>query len=58
MTATSMTAPIAPPIHYPSGDGQPLAETFDHVYVILVTIAVLRHYFRAEQVCEIGRAHV
>ena len=60
MTATSMTAtivttkPIAPSIHYPSGDGQPLAETFDHVYVILVTIAVLRHYFRAEQVCVLG----
>jgi Uma2 family endonuclease len=49
-----MTATIAPPIHYPSGDGQPVAETFDHLYVILVTIAVLRQHLRKEQACVLG----
>ena len=28
-----MSATIASPIYYPSGDGQPVAETFDHLYV-------------------------
>ena len=37
-----MTATSAPPIYYPSGDGQPVAETFNHLYVILITIS---HYF-------------
>jgi Uma2 family endonuclease len=49
-----MTATIAPAIHYPSGDGQPVAETFDHLYVILVTIAVLRQHLRNEQACVLG----
>jgi Putative restriction endonuclease len=37
--------PIASPTPidlYPSGDGQPLAETFDHLYAILMTIELLR----------------
>jgi hypothetical protein len=28
-------------IHYPTGDGQPVAETFAHLYAILMTIEVL-----------------
>ena len=38
-------APIGSPptitaqsIQYPSGDGTPVAETFDHLYAILITI--------------------
>ena len=49
-----MTAMIAPTIHYPSGDGQPVAETFDHLYVILITIEVLRLYLKEEQACILG----
>ncbi len=49
-----MTVTIATPIHYPSGDGKPLAETFDHVYVILITIEVLRLYLQHEQACILG----
>jgi Uma2 family endonuclease len=49
-----MTTTIASPIHYPSGDGQPVAETFDHLYVILMTIEVLRLYLQREQACILG----
>lgn len=49
-----MTATSAPPIYYPSGDGQPVAEIFDHLYAILITIALLRHYLRDEQACVLG----
>ena len=49
-----MTATIASPIYYPSGDGQPVAETFDHLYVILITIEVLRLYLQHEQACILG----
>ena len=49
-----MTAMITPTIHYPSGDGQPVAETFDHLYVILITIEVLRLYLQDVQACILG----
>jgi Uma2 family endonuclease len=49
-----MTTTIATPIHYPCGDGQPVAETFDHLYVILITIEVLRLYLQHEQACILG----
>ena len=49
-----MSATIASPIYYPSGDGQPVAETFDHLYVILITIEVLRQYLQHEQACILG----
>ncbi|MEG3932099.1 MULTISPECIES: Uma2 family endonuclease [unclassified Microcoleus] len=31
-------------IVYPSADGEPLAETYDHVYAILTTLEVLKQY--------------
>jgi hypothetical protein len=49
-----MITTIASPIYYPSGDGQPVAETFDHLYVILITIEVLRLYLQYEQACILG----
>jgi Uma2 family endonuclease len=49
-----MTTTIATPIHYPCGDGQPVAETFDHLYAILITIEVLRLYLQHEQACILG----
>jgi Uma2 family endonuclease len=49
-----MTAISSPPIHYPTGDGQPVAETFDHLYVILITIEVLRQQFYGSQTCVLG----
>jgi len=49
-----MTAMIPSKIYYPSGDGQPVAETFDHLYVILITIEVLRLYLKDVQACILG----
>jgi hypothetical protein len=43
MTTTLQT------IDYPSGDGTPLAETFAHVYAILMTLEVLRQYLEGQQ---------
>ncbi len=37
------------PINYPSGDGTPLAETFVHVYAILMTLEVLKQYLEGQQ---------
>lgn len=53
-----MTAIVTPPIHYPAGDGQPVAETFDHLYVILITIEVLRQYLEAAQACVMGNQYL
>lgn len=49
-----MKTTIATPIDYPCGDGQPVAETFDHMYAILITIEVLRLYLQHEQACILG----
>jgi len=53
-----MTAIITPEIHYPSGDGEPVAETFDHLYVILITIEVLRQYLQEVQACVLGNQYL
>ena len=49
-----MIAMIPSKIYYPSGDGEPVAETFDHLYVILITIEVLRLYLKNVQACVLG----
>jgi hypothetical protein len=36
-----MTVAVNNAIHYPSGGGQPVAETFANLYTILMTIEVL-----------------
>lgn len=36
-------------IFYPSEDGEPLAETYDHVYAILMTLEVLRQYLTGQE---------
>lgn len=40
---------IDPNLVYPVSDGEPLAETFDHLYVLLTTLMVLRHYLAGQQ---------
>ena len=54
--ATIVTPPTitSQSINYPSGDGTPVAETFDHLYVILITIEVLRQYLEDIQACVLG----
>ena len=36
-------------IFYPSGDGTPFAETYDHVYAIISTVEVLKQYLEGRQ---------
>jgi Uma2 family endonuclease len=35
---------------YPTGDGRPVAETFDHLYALLTTLEVLKQYLEQLQV--------
>jgi Uma2 family endonuclease len=36
-------------IVYPSGDGEPVAESYAHMYVMFVTLEVLRQYLAGQQ---------
>ncbi|MGC1310524.1 MAG: Uma2 family endonuclease [Phormidesmis sp.] len=38
-----------PDIIYPVSDGEPVAETFDHLYVLMTTLMVLRHYLAGQR---------
>jgi hypothetical protein len=47
---TSVTVnPTQPDIFYPSSDGEPVAETYDHLCAILTTLEVLRQYLQGQQ---------
>jgi Uma2 family endonuclease len=48
MTAILPTAQTAE-IFYPSADGEPVAETYDHLYAILTTLEVLKQYLAERQ---------
>ena len=48
MTA-ALAQPIESDIDYPSSDGEPVAETFVHLYALLVTLEVLRQYLEGQQ---------
>ncbi len=45
---TSLSSQVAAPI-YPSTDGEPVAETFVHLYAMLITLEVLRQYLAGQQ---------
>lgn len=47
MTQT-LTPPAEDEIVYPGEDGEPLAESYDHLYAILVTLEVLRPYLTGQ----------
>jgi Uma2 family endonuclease len=49
MTVATNTA-----IHYPTGDGQPVAETFAHLYAMLMSIELLRLYLQGQQATVLG----
>ncbi|MCY7368212.1 MAG: Uma2 family endonuclease [Chamaesiphon sp.] len=38
-----------PDIFYPSSDGEPLAESYDHLYVIMTTLAMLLAHIKGQQ---------
>ena len=48
MTAITTTQPKSE-IFYPSSDGEPVAETYIHLYAILITLEVLRQYLQGQQ---------
>ncbi len=41
-------------IVYPTSDGEPVAETYDHLYAILMTLEVLRQYLKGQQATVLG----
>lgn len=45
---TALSSPAIAPI-YPSTDGEPVAETFVHLYAMLITLEVLRQYLNGQQ---------
>ncbi len=53
MTALSPVSQTAE-IFYPTGDGEPVAETFDHLYALLITLEVLRQYLIGQQATVLG----
>ncbi|NET34065.1 MAG: Uma2 family endonuclease [Cyanothece sp. SIO1E1] len=53
MTALAVTTQPTQ-IFYPSSDGEPVAETYDHLYVLLVTLEVLRQYLQGRRATVLG----
>ena len=53
MTTLSPSTQISP-IIYPTGDGEPVAETFDHLYALLITLEVLRQYLAEQRATVLG----
>ncbi|WP_392481329.1 Uma2 family endonuclease [Nostoc sp. C110] len=53
MTAT-LPVSVESEIFYPSADGQPVAETYDHLYALLTTLEVLQQYLANSQATVLG----
>lgn len=45
-------------IIYPTGDGKPVAETFDHLYALLITLEVLRQYLAGQRATVLGNQYL
>ena len=46
---TSTSTQTQSQIFYPSSDGEPVAETYTHLYALLTTLEVLRQYLTGQQ---------
>jgi len=53
MTAT-LPLSVESEIFYPSADGEPVAETYDHLYALLTTLEVLKQYLANRQATVLG----
>jgi Uma2 family endonuclease len=53
MTTLLPTAQTTEPF-YPSADGEPVAETYDHLYALLTVLEVLRQYLTGRQATVLG----
>jgi Putative restriction endonuclease len=51
---TSLLQPQTTEIFYPCSDGEPVAESYVHLYALLVTLEVLRRYLLAQQATVLG----
>ncbi|UBF26022.1 Uma2 family endonuclease [Kovacikia minuta CCNUW1] len=43
---------------YPTGDGEPVAETFDHLYALLIVLEVLRQFLAGRQATVLGNQYL
>lgn len=51
---TSLSQLQSKSLFYPSSDGKPVAETYLHLYALLVTLEVLKQYLRGRQATVLG----
>ncbi|MBW4517835.1 MAG: Uma2 family endonuclease [Timaviella obliquedivisa GSE-PSE-MK23-08B] len=51
---TSLLQPQPTEIFYPCSDGEPVAESYVHLYALMVTLEVLRQYLLAQQATVLG----
>lgn len=58
MTIFSPGPPNTETIIYPTGDGKPVAETFDHLYALLITLEVLRQYLAGQRATVLGNQYL
>ena len=56
MTATVPAVETEP--FYPSADGEPVAETYDHLYALLTTLEVLKQYLAGRQATVLGNQYL
>lgn len=54
MTAVLPISEKTQPIFYPSADGEPVAETYDHLYALMTTLEVCRQYLKDRQATVLG----
>ncbi|MFB2979545.1 Uma2 family endonuclease [Microseira sp. BLCC-F43] len=45
-------------IFYPSADGEPVAETYDHLYALLTTLEVLKQYVKDRRATVLGNQYL
>lgn len=57
-TMTISSANPQTDIIYPTGNGEPVAETFDHLYALLITLEVLRQYLVGQQATVLGNQYL
>jgi Uma2 family endonuclease len=49
MSAIAPSSQTSNTLHYPSADGKPVAESYDHLYAILTILEVLRQFLQGQQ---------
>jgi Uma2 family endonuclease len=54
LTSTSQSTEII----YPTGDGEPVAETFDHLYALLIALEVIKQYLKNRRATVLGNQYL